>query len=271
MNRPPQPGPPQFSPRSMNSSDSYGFPPAPHGGAARPPPPNSPPGSNHPSGSTASTEVSRPSVSGSSFNRPPSSASSVARSSDGRMGFGGPASRDSGRSTFKPDMEDQLQRHYHVLKGFLAASLRDEKGNIKPNKARDKLLRLSVTQFMELSTDVYDELVRREDERLGRVPNVPRSLPPKQTFHPKRNQARQKLSTLPVERFKQLATDVFYELERRIPRFAGGDIDRPMSTSSNRSRAQSRAGGRPPGPPGAYRGPPSGPGRPPMGPNGMPP
>ncbi|KAI6843728.1 hypothetical protein KC342_g818 [Hortaea werneckii] len=124
---------------------------------------------------------------------------------------------------------------------------------------------------MELSTDVYDELVRREDERLGRVPNVPRSLPPKQTFHPKRNQARQKLSTLPVERFKQLATDVFYELERRIPRFAGGDIDRPMSTSSNRSRAQSRAGGRPPGPPGAYRGPPSGPGRPPMGPNGMPP
>lgn len=256
----------------MTSSDSFsGYSGGPYG-AARPLPQASPPGSNHPSSSTASTEISRPSVSGSSFNRPPSSASSVARSSDGRMGFGGPPSRDSGRSTFKPDMEDSLNRHYHVLKGFLSSSLRDEKGNIRPNKARDKLLKLSVTQFMELSTDVYDELVRREDERAGRMPNVPRYLPPKQNFHPKRNQARQKLSTLPMERFRQLATDVFYELERRIPRFAGNDIDRPMSASSNRSRAQSRAGMRPmPGPPGAYRGPPPGPGRPPMGPNGMPP
>ena len=278
MNHPPPSGQPPFSPTSMTSNESFpGFSGGPYG-AARPPPQTSPPVSNHPSSSTASTDRSRPSVSGSSFNRPPSSTSSVARSSDGRMGFGGPSSRDSGRSTFKPEMEDALQRHYHVLKGFLSASLRDEKGNIKPNKARDKLLRLSVTQFMELSTDVYDELVRREDERQQRVPNVPRYLPPKQNFHPKRNQARQKLSTLPVERFKQLATDVFYELERRIPRFAGSELDRPMSTSSNRSRAQSRAGMRPPGPPGAYRGPPppgmSGPGgRPPMGPgpNGMPP
>ena len=194
------------------------------------------------------------------------------------MGFGGPPSaRDSGRSQFKPDSEEALGRHYHVLKDFLSASLRDEKGNIKPNKARDKLLRLSVTQFMELSTDVYDELIRREDERAQRVPNVPRSLPPKQNFHPKRNQARQKLSTLPVERFRQLATDVFYELERRIPRFAGSEIDRPISSASSNPggpRAPSRGGMRPP--PNSMRGPPPpGPpnGRPPMapgsGPNGM--
>jgi hypothetical protein len=38
-------------------------------------------------------------------------------------------------------------------------------------------------------------------------------------FHPKRNQARQKLATLPKNRFKDLASDVFYELKRRYPEF----------------------------------------------------
>ena len=220
-----------------------------------------PPSSQHPS---TSTEMSRPSYGGSSIGggRPPSSASSVARSSDGR-GFGG-GQRDSARSAVNPHNEDALQRHYVALKSYLASSLQDDQGNMKPNRARDKLLRLSVTQFMELSTDVFDELIRREDERLQRVQNVPRSLPPKQNFHPKRNQARQKLSTLPIERFRQLATDVFYELERRIPRFAGGDIDRPMSGAS--SRAPSRGGMRPP-PPG-FRPPPGAGGRPPMSPGG---
>ena len=194
--------------------------------------------------------------------RPPSSASSVARSSDGRMGFGGPpGQRDSARSNVNPHNEDALQRHYGALKTYLAPSLQNADGSMKPNRARDKLLRLSVTQFMELSTDVFDELMRREDERLQRVRDVPRFLPPKQNFHPKRNQARQKLSTLPIERFRQLATDVFYELERRIPRFVGSAIDRPMSGASN--RAPSRGGMRPP--PG-FRGPP-----PPMSPGVGPP
>ncbi|KAK4542913.1 hypothetical protein LTR36_006102 [Oleoguttula mirabilis] len=271
-----RPAPPPVSPLSFNSNDSFASrygnlgavptdtPPyagGPYGVRAQQ---ASLPGSNHPS---SGTDMSRPSVSGSSFTRPPSSASSVGRSSDGRAGFGGPPSRDSGRSHMKPDSEEALQRHYHVLKTYLASSLRDEKGNIKPNKARDKLLRLSVTQFMELSTDVYDELLRREDDRMRRVQNVPPSLPPKPTFHPKRNQARQKLSTLPVERFRQLATDVFYELERRIPRFVGTEIDRPISAADS-NRAPSRNGMRPPQ--GAYRGPPPGPGsRPPMGANGM--
>lgn len=220
------------------------------------------------------------------MNRAPSSTSSLAMSNDGRMGaMGGPGSsggapparpnnRDSNKSnTFKPDSEEQLSRHYHVLKQYLASQLRDENGNPKPNRARDKLLRLSVTQFMELSTDVYDELIRREDERLQRVRDVPKYLLPRPNFHPKRNQARQKLSTLPIERFRQLATDVFYELERRIPRFAGGDVDRPPSAASS-ARGPSRNGMRPPGgPPGpGYRGPPPPGARgppPPGGPNGM--
>lgn len=270
-------GPP-LSPLSMSSNESsfvgrYGnlggvatptseVPPSigggPYGAAARPPQ-TSPPSSQHPS---SSTDMSRPSASGSSVNgnRPPSSASSVGMSNDGRMGGFKPPNqnRDSARSHMHPDGEEALSRHYAALKTYLQVHLQDEKGNIKPNRARDKLLRLSVTQFMELSTDVYDELLRREDERTGRVENVPRFLLPKKNFHPKRNQARQKLSTLPTERFRQLATDVFYELERRLPRIAG----RPGSVSSmasGRSRAASRPGMRPP--PGAYGYPPPGAGR----------
>ena len=281
MNRP---GGASVSPLSMDSNDSLGPGPyarkysspggslsgtlndAAYGGgpyAGTRPPQTSPPGSQHPS---SSTDMSRPSHGGSSIGggRPPSSASSAARSS---FGPGGPNSRDSTRSALNPHNEDALQRHYYALKEYLASSLHDASGNMKPNRARDKLLRLSVTQFMELSTDVFDELIRREDERLQRVRNVPRSLPPKQNFHPKRNQARQKLSTLPIERFRQLATDVYYELERRIPRFGGGDIERPISGAS--SRAPSRGGMRPP-PPGMRPPPPGmGPRGPGPGPNGM--
>lgn len=244
----------------------------PYAGARPPGGPTSPPGPRNPSGST---DMSRPSA-GSSVNgqRPPSSASSMGGRSDGRPGPGPPGER---RPMFRPEHEEQLHKHYVMLRQYLASSLRDEKGNIRPNRARDKLLRLSVTQFMELSTDVFDELVRREDDRLKRVQDVPRFLLPKTTFHPKRNQARQKLSTLPLDRFRQLATDVFYELERRIPRFASGEMSRPPSTASSvSSRRPSQGGMRPPMP--GYRGPPPpGAGRPPMspayppgGPNGAP-
>lgn len=44
-------------------------------------------------------------------------------------------------------------------------------------------------------------------------------LPVRDDFHPKRNQARQKLATLPTGRFKDLSSDVYYELSRRYPEF----------------------------------------------------
>ena len=126
-------------------------------------------------------------------------------------------------------MEEKLSQHYSILKRYLGQSLRDEKGNPKPNRARDKLLRLSAIQFQELSTDVYDELLRRQSAA-GQQTNGPGQVPayllPKENFHPKRNQARQKLATLPSSRFRDLATDVFYELERRFPYFAGSGIPR---------------------------------------------
>lgn len=142
-------------------------------------------------------------------------------------------------------MEETLAQHYAILRRYLAQSLRDEKGNPKPNKARDKLLRLSPVQFQELSTDVYDELLRRQSAggpQTNGPGQVPTFLLPRDNFHPKRNQARQKLATLPPPRFRDLATDVFYELERRFPRFGGGDIDRNGSPALSMIGPPSRQG-----------------------------
>ncbi|KAI9672354.1 MAG: component of the polarisome [Caeruleum heppii] len=168
-----------------------------------------------------------------------SPASSIARSSGGTGLY---ASSDSGQSRKGSSMfEDNLARHYTALRRFLASSVRDEKGNTRPNRARDKLLRLSQVQFEELSTDVYDELLRRQNaaSQKRNAPGEPQVEPappyllPEKTFHPKRNQARHKLATLPTPRFRDLATDVFYELERRCPRFVGGGIDRNGSPASS--------------------------------------
>lgn len=161
----------------------------------------------------------------------------------GRSSYGGNRVDEGRRKTLM--MEESLAQHYSVLKRYLAQSLRDDKGNTKPNKARDKLLRLSSVQFQELSTDVYDELLRRQSAgrpQTSGPSQVPTFLLPKENFHPKRNQARQKLATLPAARFRDLATDVFYELERRFPRFAGGDIERTISPASSARGPPSRQG-----------------------------
>lgn len=198
----------------------------------------------------------------------PSPPSSIARSSNGASLYNGTTlyagSDAGGRSRNEQQLEAILSEHYMSLKRYLAASLRDDKGNPRPNKARDKLLRLSYVQFQELSTDVYDELSRRQQTGMqqsnasGSINEAPSYLLPKDTFHPKRNQARQKLSTLPPPRFRDLATDVFYELERRFPRFAGGDISRMDSPASMRGPPSRSGNGTPIDPmmrPGSRNGP----------------
>ena len=44
-------------------------------------------------------------------------------------------------------------------------------------------------------------------------------IPVRDEFHPKRNQARQKLATLPLSRFRDLSSDVYYGLVSRYPQF----------------------------------------------------
>jgi len=102
------------------------------------------------------------------------------------------------------------------FRAYLAPWL--EKGSEQANfrqTARHKLLRLTREQLQELSADIYDELIRRKTDSYTPTP-VPFLLP-QEGFHPKRNQARQKLSTLPTSRFRDLCGDVFHELCRRYP------------------------------------------------------
>ena len=170
---------------------------------------------------------------------PPSSVAG-ARSSDGMS---------DQRSRRYKQMEDVLGQHYVALRRFLHAPYRDDR-SAKANKARDKLLRLSPTQFHELSTDVYDELLRRQQAMPspGRSPraDVPPHLLPRDDFHEKRNQARQKLASLQHQRFRDLATDVFCELERRFPQFAEKDSRRASPAAGFRGRPSNGYGYRPP-------------------------
>ncbi|CAL5872628.1 uncharacterized protein PFLUO_LOCUS6894 [Penicillium psychrofluorescens] len=196
-----------------------------------------------------------PPPTGSANPSPPSSI--AARSSVGTLGDG---QRDPRRYR---QMEEILGQHYAALKRFLNASYRDDRGLGRSNKAKDKLLRLSPTQFHELSTDVYDELVRRQQAMPppGRPPrpDVPPFLPPRKEFHEKRNQARQKLASLQHQRFRDLATDVYCELERRFPHFTGQNFRGRPGMPPDPRRSQSRG---PPsrmgrgypsgGPPGAF-------------------
>ncbi|PGG98461.1 hypothetical protein GX51_06805 [Blastomyces parvus] len=156
---------------------------------------------------------------------PPSSITSKSRASDGTL--------SDQRSKRYKMMEDLLLKHYTVLKRYLHGQGREDPTASQPNKARDKLLRLSPSQVMDLSTDVYDELLRRQavspNRPGGPRPDVPPYLPPRQEFHEKRNQARQVLSSLQPPRFRNLATDVLCELERRFPHFAGMDRSRRVS------------------------------------------
>ncbi|KAJ6593607.1 hypothetical protein B0H19DRAFT_976500 [Mycena capillaripes] len=103
--------------------------------------------------------------------------------------------------------------HFNELDRYLQAYLARSPPNSR-STARQKLTRLTIQQFHELSTDVYDELVRRKNDK-DAVP----FLPVREEFHPKRNQARQKLATLPITRFEDLSSDVYFELARRYPEF----------------------------------------------------
>ncbi|KZT69736.1 hypothetical protein DAEQUDRAFT_765322 [Daedalea quercina L-15889] len=113
------------------------------------------------------------------------------------------------------DPREVARAHFVELNKYLASYLANEPVNSRAT-ARQKLTRLTRQQFQELSTDVYDELLRRKNN--SSTNEVP-FLPVRDDFHPKRNQARQKLATLPTGRFKDLSSDVYYELSRRYPEF----------------------------------------------------
>ena len=57
-----------------------------------------------------------------------------------------------------------------------------------------------------------------QSENFSGLCSVP-FLSAREGFHPKRNQARQKMATLPTTRCQDLAGDVYFETARRCPEF----------------------------------------------------
>ena len=127
---------------------------------------------------------------------------------------GQPWTNTSPTKRMDPSEIDHLSRIYYMslLQFFRSQAVRSSLLTPSRTNAREKLTRLNKQQFAELSTDVHDELQRRQDESQSQP-----YLQGRHDFHPKRNQARQKLATLPKNRFRDLASDVFFELERRYP------------------------------------------------------
>ncbi|KAH9275123.1 hypothetical protein BASA83_002347 [Batrachochytrium salamandrivorans] len=134
--------------------------------------------------------------------------------------------------------------HYATLHDFLLPHMDTLEQSHSQSKQRaiasDKLSKLTIQQFFELSVDVFDELKRRNADTGDPF------LPISNDFHPKRNQARQKLAVLPLSRFRALASDVHSELEFRFPtvatevksRYSGGGTTSlsnitPLNNSSN--------------------------------------
>ncbi|KAJ2908202.1 component of the polarisome, partial [Coemansia aciculifera] len=108
-------------------------------------------------------------------------------------------------------MEATAAQYHREMSNFIADEI--DHGAAMPSKSEPgKLSRLSPMQFQELATDVYDELNRRKYD----AHDVP-FLPVRDHYHPKRNQARQKLATLSRPKFVDLAHDVNEELKRRFP------------------------------------------------------
>ncbi|GAV47020.1 hypothetical protein ZYGR_0E00290 [Zygosaccharomyces rouxii] len=107
----------------------------------------------------------------------------------------------------------EIHSYYLALQKYFnnAETKHDRSNSPRAQKARAKLLKLSASQFYELSTDVYDELQRRISDDQSQ----PEYLLPKATFHMKRNQARQKLANLSHTRFNDLVDDILFEITRR--------------------------------------------------------
>lgn len=112
-------------------------------------------------------------------------------------------------------------QYYESFRKFLAidsAFDATHKKKLQVNRAQQKLLRLSSSQFHELTTDVYDEMQRRiVNTDSSSTDDGSTHLEPEETLHPKRNQARKKLSLLSASRFNDLACDLLFEIERRTP------------------------------------------------------
>ncbi|KZS96609.1 hypothetical protein SISNIDRAFT_482408 [Sistotremastrum niveocremeum HHB9708] len=104
---------------------------------------------------------------------------------------------------------DIFQTCYDELAKFLPTELTEENMDnaIMP---KEKIMTLKTERLRDLCTDVYDEVMRRA----GNGREIPH-FPAPESYRPKRQLARYKLSVMPAHRFKDLCYVVHWELERR--------------------------------------------------------
>ncbi|KAG0235132.1 component of the polarisome [Actinomortierella wolfii] len=97
-------------------------------------------------------------------------------------------------------------------------------------------------KVMEIACRHYEAL---QIYLLTHILKVP-FLPVRDDYHPKRNQARQKLATLPQNRFKDLASDVYVQLERQFPELT---VKYPLKNLEEKEFPQQQQVPPPPPPP----------------------
>ena len=103
--------------------------------------------------------------------------------------------------------EELANYHYNNFNNFLGSK---SSSTVLNYQAKNKLAKLTKSQFSELATDVNDEIERRKMNTADHLPFI-------NEYPMKRNQAREKLSTLNEKRFMDLASDVLAELISRYP------------------------------------------------------
>ncbi|EPE31501.1 Ubiquitin-like protein [Glarea lozoyensis ATCC 20868] len=134
-----------------------------------------------------------------------------------------PRSRRPRLTSIYSSQSSDIVKHHTAFVTYVAGIDGTSDREASP-RARDKLQRLSSVQFSELSSDIYDEVVRRQEynayvyhdiRQEPRLEMVADTLPEKSDYHPKRNAARQRLATLRTQRFRDLVNDMLVEIERR--------------------------------------------------------
>ncbi|KAJ8508102.1 hypothetical protein ONZ45_g9583 [Pleurotus djamor] len=112
----------------------------------------------------------------------------------------------------------KLKDQFDGLSSYLSTYLTGATPIHKDTPRHQRITRATAEQLYEISTDIYDELSRRQL-------NKESFLPFRCDYHPKRNDARQKLSIIPLSRFTHLLGDVFVEVARRYPEFYDCDTE----------------------------------------------
>ncbi|KAI0280179.1 hypothetical protein BGY98DRAFT_1095650 [Russula aff. rugulosa BPL654] len=110
-----------------------------------------------------------------------------------------PLREKSSAATPPLDSHHVARTHYDELSKYLSSYLAKEPANSR-STARQKLTRLTRQQFQELSTDVYDELIRRKTNSDAK-PSSSKACHPSNVS------------------LQDLSSDVYYELVRRYPEF----------------------------------------------------